>query len=747
LEIAIAATPNDQRLVRLYRKAVETKTGADSLAIRAKDKLTTDPQLASELALKALALDRENEIALEVLSDTQPASPFLKTLEDQWAAFVADDLEPAQDLILPVLIVLAALLILARLVASYPHKWAMTDERRQRWLWIAGLALASLASGLLTIGIAEWHSRLEPTSWLLAPAAGVVAAVVAVRILAPVMAKRLRLNIEVRNREGEVNEAATGQVIALLAELGAAPPSGVEVPRGADVTVLDGPDIWGTPETKLVAALVRVWKMVFGSTPWRVRIDEENDDVHSVVITRNGHTVASAVIDRDQLGLRCPIAEDPDWTHNGDKADTTSRRLPDLHRFSAAVILTELAQHYVGFEGLLDIKDWRSLGLHYVATTDYAGKANAAARRVALAQAVNWDPRNVPAMLALRYEQAHDRYEDAKILDDYIDWLKRTIEDERLTRDGTFALQLRIRLALISTACNREALRRKPEARVRLEELLPAGDQLMSDLNSDLGKKRSLRADALVEEMQPSAAAAYLSIGGSNHGGTALNWLTDTQHRFSLKGHYNYACLLSHCHPRVKRTETNDGSLPAGHPWDPPMRGDAVKHLRLACCAPDLKEWMAKDPWLAQLRTKPEYRNEFLEGRSDLLWLDPLRQYADSLRDAGFASTRSLATAPDWTLARLLRVDNLVARRLVHLARLAECVSSSTCLSCFQVEITAALLNQGIDCCERLLEARHAKGSLVLARELHDDIYSRCKDSPSHHQLYSWLSGPHVHNP
>ena len=241
---------------------------------------------------------------------------------------------PLRDLALAFLYVFAALLVLARLTSiAVPWGWARTSARGRSFFWWAGLTLGAVASLLLTVLIAG------PFPWT-PVALGAAVALVAIALIAAAMGTRLRLSVEVRKADGNLNQAATGQVIALLADLGGAPPSGLEVPRGSDVTTLSDTSMVGTPETKLIAALLRIWQFIFGTIPWRVRVDEESDDLHAVVITRNGRAVTSAIVDRHQLDLRSRIVErasDSSAASNAEAADKGPS--PDLHRFSAAVVL------------------------------------------------------------------------------------------------------------------------------------------------------------------------------------------------------------------------------------------------------------------------------------------------------------------------------------------------------------------------------------------------------------------------
>jgi hypothetical protein len=209
----------------------------------------------------------------------------------------------------------------------------------------------------------------------------------------------------------------------------------------------------------------------------------------------------------------------------------------------------------------------------------------------------------------------------------------------------------------------------------------------------------------------------------------ARHWLKDV-YSFSPKGHYNYACLLARQHPPLEPTDPT----PA-----PPDVAAAVRHLRLASAAVELRAFMAKDPWLSQLRETQEYRRAFLDAkRTDLLTLDPYAKHADALRKAGLGSADQLARTSEWRLGTYLKIDTLEAHRLVRLAELAKLVDGD--LNPFQVEITDALLSQGIDCPATLTDKLGTTSARVLAKKLLENIHDRCKDEPHFKDVTQWLA-------
>jgi tetratricopeptide (TPR) repeat protein len=713
-----SANPCLMETEKAARNAIEA---AEKDADNASSKISTNQAAARELIDSALKVDGENATALKLKSSLAEPS-WSQKFTQRWEQLV-NSVKPWRDVALAFLVVFLVMLILARFASALPKRWARSGETRRQTLWLIGLVAAVTSSFLLTFGLAAVDRSPEGGNWVLILAFGVLFGTLGVIRITEAMATRLRLSVEVRDNKGAVSEVSTGHVIALLGELGAAPPRGLEVPRGSDVTTLEGTPIAGTPEGKILAALTRLWQLITGLTPWRLRVDEECDDVHSIVITRNGHTAGSMIVDRDQLGLRAPIARevkaDAAASQGGKAAaDKETPKLPDLHRFAAAAVLTTLAQHYEGFESLCGVTDWRSLGLHYVATTDYASTANVDQQRAAFGRALDIDPRNIPARVALWHSLNRNSLHPG-VLGEYIKWLLETSSGDLASTD-LYSLRLRVQMALIATACNRQALTPARVQGVKPSDIVAVGEDLIDALRS---KEQPGQAEALAEAMRPNAGAAFLSLVGRKNPDAvdaALRSLERVR-QFNPKNHYNFACLLSRQHPSLSEGK---------RVRKPPDYIRAVRHLRSAAVEQSLRTSMTTDPWLSRLRKTKAYRNEFLEPlQSDFLCLDPLAGNADALRAAGLDTATRLATASDWRLSRYLKIDLLVAKRLIEIGQLAAEIPAT--LSDFEVEIMAALLNEGIDARAALEERLGAPGGVAgLAAKVYRDITARCKAEP-----------------
>lgn len=676
---------------------------------------------AEDLLAQAGAIDAENETFVRLAGVLPATTTRPQAAKSRWDGFVERYLDPLSDVLVPFLAIVAGILVVARLATTFPVTWPPTSKGRRRALLAGGLAAATAAALVFVVAAPPVGGHSEAWVWI---ATGVLG-LVSVLLLTTAMATRMRLAVEVRDKDA-VDEVATGQVIALLAELGGEPPNGLEVPRGSDVTVLDGTPIAGTPESRVLKALLRVWQLLPGVTPWRVRVDAENQDVHAFVITRNGHTVASGVIDRDLLGLRAPIHRE----HEAEAepgGEQKGPHLPDLHRFAAAAVLVTLSRHSTGFAALWGMTDWRSLGLHYVATTDYAAPADKDAREAALVRAIEHDRRNLPAMVAFR----HSGQRESTTPDDlaaYLDWL---IGMRAVLAAGSDVpwepLRLRVHMSLVCTACNYLAADgpESPGSHAGREARLSAASAASEEFV--LALKGAPKGDSLAPRMCATAAAAYLTL----HEGGVLDeavrtWLgNQSSALFSPTDHYNHACHL---------LRPGGGRSPA--PVD-----EVVSHLRQAAAVPRLREWMRRDPSLTALRSEKAFRHAFShEPRRDLLVLAPLEKYAEKLRSAGLHDASALASTAPQRLAGLLGADVLVAEHLIMLGRLADALPRS--LADFQVEITAALVADGIEAPHELTARLHRVGAEALTAKIAAAVDGRCERGLSRSEiddLAEWL--------
>jgi hypothetical protein len=650
-------------------------------------------------------------------AETAPSKP------QQWRQVYRDWAEryvdPLRELLVPIVVIIAALLVAARMLTPLLNPWSELGAQERVFFLIAGLALITAAAilGAFVLPGGDAHAGLAVALGL----AGTV-------LTSWAVAKRLRLTVEVTNAKGERDRAGTAHVVALLNELGAEPPKGLEVPRASDAQALDGA-LKLLPEGTIGKALGSAIEWLFGLSPWTVVVDQESDDVHTVEISRNGRSAGSAVIDRDQLGLRVPLPRSPGTSQMGGGDAAKEESLPDLHRLAAAVVLTTLARKHGGFEGLCGATDWRSLGLHYVATTDFEDTPTEAGRL--LARAAELDPDNLSAQVAWRYA-VYREATDAPDLAAYIRWLDDTIAHVTdgavggRAREGHAALRQRMRYSRAAATVNlfyanegtfgfdaRPPVQDRRRTRAAFELLL----RELADGSGDEGLKRLRRA------AWPGAAA--MASWANEHLPAGVDRIQDDKIRSWLGrpagplGHYNLGCF------HATRKE------------DPDHRR-AVTHLRFATDVPRLRAWMPRDPQLRSVfEREPIYRKTFNPSPSkDLLSLPPLEPFAAAFKKAGateFRSLRRYLAAPD-ALRHVVGPNRASARQVTETIQLAASLPGE--LASFRVELCRELFDR--DVLDRLDELTVEQRE-ELAGKMAGAIAKRCDSAPKRSAVAGWL--------
>ncbi|MDQ8042912.1 hypothetical protein RDI86_13680 [Cellulosimicrobium sp. XJ-DQ-B-000] len=589
--------------------------------------------------------------------------------------------------------VVAVALALGRLVAP-----GARHDRTRWWAW------ATAVDGVAAVAAVVLSARAlgGPGTVAAGPvaagslAAGAVVAALGVLLVATVLATRLRLTIEVtsgRSGDRTTSHEGTGgaRLVALLGELGAEPPRGLEVPRGTDISALSGSALSELPQGAFVKAVVSLAQGVVGSVPWRVTVEERDADHLAVVVTRNGRAAGSAALDRAGL-----LRFDPE-----DPTSAAAAAQVDLYRAAAAVVLLTLARHHAGFEGLCGATSWRSLALQYVAQSDLTDAPDR--ERELLARAVDVDPRNDLAQVALAHAEGrhHTLRED---LDAYGRWLDRFVA-RTAGRSGYRSLRLRAQYSRAATTVNAcfapgrdgddpaggldatavdavrallealaveraagredalvvrlqdavESLYRQAEAAARaLEPVAPQGvppapGTEPSDRAGSSETAESVATARSAETSRERLRLAYrAALARDPEGADAPSPTTPT-------GEYNLACTYA-----VRTT-------PLG-------AADALRttdHLRRAVVLADLRAWLHDDPMLAAYRERPEYAAEFGQDPLDLLAVAPFARYAPALRAWGLTTEQRIVAVSPPDLAALLGTtpeEAATVRAAAHLA-------------------------------------------------------------------------------
>ncbi|WP_162529906.1 DUF4332 domain-containing protein [Nocardioides caldifontis] len=427
--------------------------GADAgLAMRIASNALARASLEADEHLADWEFVRRNaEAALAADADTEEAQALLERAarhldddtplddagreESGWAEFRDDTLEPLGRLLLSGLAIAAVLLLLARLLVLL---WPAPVPRTSR---AARVAAGSLAAVGLATSVASplWLATASTTGLVVTGSVFLLTA----GCVALLAATRLRLAVEASRADGVPDEAAAAAVVAALRELGAEPPRGTELPGGTDVRALAAAGITvGTARPRWLASL----RTLLGLTPWQVTVhahDPEEGDGLRVVVTRHGRAVGATVVSPAPLGPTGPTL--------------------DARTLAAAFVLHVVSRGYSsGFEPVAPVTDWLSLGW----TVAAADLDDPAARRSLLGAAVDRDPGNLLAQVALRHER--DRHTtDLRRLEGYVHWLGERAR--ALGRGGRSLEPLRARLLLTATAVelDRQVLLHPPAKRAR----------------------------------------------------------------------------------------------------------------------------------------------------------------------------------------------------------------------------------------------------------------------------------------
>ncbi|PJI94090.1 hypothetical protein [Luteimicrobium subarcticum] len=633
-----------------------------------------------------LAPDRLRDPIPGAATGTTPES-----LYAQWQSFLTHDLQPLGQVALAALVVLAVIAGLARLLVIVAPDWPPLQERSRTATSAAVLALGSAA--LLTFGTAARGGQVV--------LAGIVLAAGAIVLGAWWLATRLRLTVTVTAPDGSDASTSSAHITALLADLGASAPRGLEVPRGSDVSSLAGV-IGDLPQGKLAQLALGLVQAVLGSSPWRALVDIVDEDTLAVTVTRNGRQKGAAVVDRKVLDVG-----------------------GDLQRFAAAAVMTAMARSYPDkFRGLCGTTDWRSLGLHYVATTDFQDDRDEQAR--ILARALERDPGNWLAQLA--YHNVTMRYtQDPAVLRAYRGWLTEVLA-HRLDGDEYRSLALRAMYTRLSVDVNAAFARSSVGVDGTLSGVAftPQDSEDAMDLVRRLAeieaeatsrhawwgsrppRSSGMPAPALFDDLRGCAAplvrlvvdrARYRpddpddpddrrtlkamkrrsGLGRSQRDGTLPDLdpesAADGLAR-SPKGYYTLACAIA--------TYCDEPSTS--------MVDRAVGALRLAQAAPSLDAWMWHDPQLEGLRSTDEFRTAFgADRRTDLLGLPLLAPFADRLRGAALTSAVALRRTSARDLGMLLGAATAEVVAIQDVAVLAASLTDDDALVPWAVEVLHAL--------------------------------------------------------
>ncbi|WP_133806154.1 hypothetical protein [Kribbella caucasensis] len=626
---------------------------------------------------------------------------------------------------LPFGIVLTGLLVVARVAVVARREWPKVSNGKRNWFGSIGALALVVASAGLTIGGGlpdiplPYTNEVLNSRWLL-PISVLTLSIFGLWGVARWLATRLRLHVEVRTSDGKIDEGATGHAIALLSDLAGAPAEGLEVPHGADVNVLNGSAITGTPEGRVAKLLVDLIQTVIGVTPWQITVDVVSQDVLSVHVSRNGRPAGSAVVERQALGLDYDVTPTDNSDSHMETAANSQGTKPDLHRFVAAVVVLALTKYH-DFTGLYGTTDWRSLGLHYVATAQLKDGQQA---RNALARALDYDAGNLLSQVAFHYEVArHDVTSER--LKAYAVWLKDLSNDTNCTGHLKRRV-LHSRLAAwINYGYAADGPRIDPEIRAAADDLVAyyvAQKQLTQD-----GQTNTASKDLLMEQSKPAAASLILHVDDyyQSHG-TAI---TITAQQRAQVGEW------------LKRGTGPLGDYQVGCYYaarPSPDKAAAIERFRHASMVNELADWMGKDPQLVAFRNEDEFRAALqADPRTDFLVLPRLEPFTRHLRAIGVIEAGDLASYEGNAvgLAAPLGIGVRHAARMIVLGKIGKSAEASEDLKQFSVELCAELLTRGK--ADTIDDARSAASH---AQAILNAVQNRCNVWPKDENVISdWL--------
>lgn len=562
--------------------------------------------------------------------------------------------------------------------AQHPHPWALRTRSVIAALSIIAGVLSVAAAATRLEGGDEIPDAPEPLAVL---GLASVLAIQGVWLLAWWLATRIRLDVK-----GPTGAAEVGTVAAVLYELGAAKPQGLEVPRGADVTALDGA-LGSLPDNPVLKVLKDIIRSISGVTPWTATI-EGDATARVVTVVRNGRTLGSAILDPQRLGLgeqRSSAADESSATtktvSSTAKAASPATADRTLQMAAAFVLSTMAKQHPVIARGLAGATSWKSLGYQYLGSTTQPGASDTAGqeqKRALLARALDEDGGNRAARLSFRHAidrdttdcQALDRY--AKFLDEFCIDLDGHVDDF-----DTTALKLRATYTRAIVLVNAVYAHEKDEH------------------DTQGGEPCELKVKTLERQAQ-KALGSLLELAVIKHGASSPDPLEEFKAQFTddIKG----TLLLARLSPMTPTPSSPIGMYNLGctfasrHdiPWQPPESATpeereatelttaitaddltALMWLQLASQDPHTKEWMPDDPQLTKFRTRPTYRNNFLTTpRDDFFTLSTVTPYASQLKTAGYGDVSLLSSADPMALGVVLSAAPGVRAQLVELAQL-----------------------------------------------------------------------------
>lgn len=565
-----------------------------------------DAGVTETAALTAQASACPDEFTAALLAENEAPSPpdGLKLVGTSWDAFVKSNLTPLGSAALAVgALVLLGLIVARLLVMVQHHPWGRGMRRTDaRAIAVVGGILLVLGSISLVLVLSLDLALFDLATLIVAPILWALGAV----SIATYLAGRLRLTIDVLDEEGKPNSTLSARVASYLGDFSATRPDEFDLPSapdGGDVSALVPDQLLG----KVAASLAAAAQSFFGLVPWKVTIAPHDVTRASVTIRRNGYTVVSTEVDITAWrGLVQPLATD---APEEDIKTATEALTRYALKASSAVVLAALAEGHGGFPLLFGATDAASIGLYYLARTEF--ERDDATALGLLAQALERDPFNTLAVIAA--ESLRNRKNTTvDELTGYAESLQKQLAempDKAVPSQGRLQvsdreqpspqLALRLRVLTIHVYVTRNLLAalnaRRPNAYThQVERAVTAGFSSLTEATTLL---TNTRLDGVFyERMRMRIALTYATMAVNDHApatsrtlpSQVTEWLARAARSWAPDLAYSLLCYVS--------------VLAGRKPAVPQVDSDLPKRAQLAFLDPENLEWYTKDPEMHYLR-------------------------------------------------------------------------------------------------------------------------------------------------
>jgi hypothetical protein len=399
----------------------------------------------------------------------------------------------------PALAVVAAVTVL---VAWCGH--ALASEHKRWWFGYGLLVVAALAS----VGLAVFPPGGPDVDLSMALTITTGVGGFAVLLVAWEAGTRLKIQVDARDAEGAVDQSAGAYVAARLNDLGSSPPTGLIVPKATDVTGLPENAPVVMPEGWIAVALRMLLRLI-PVVPWRADVVLLDDDRVTVDLTRNGRTVDSVSISRQDLHLPDDAGQD------GERA-AGCRARAQLLTAAAAFILVRLAEcgHSELGEGLGGATHWESVACQVIAGGPLIPRADDQTRLRLLAHAVYLDQDNLTAQVALLTRRWRMEQMDNESVVASLDDMWRQVRERP---SGYEALQLRILTTRAIIRHDMYVRRRTADGRSvggsesdALQLAMNTVKDLLEHVYALQRRKLSSKVEAFVKETKPVANSLWV---------------------------------------------------------------------------------------------------------------------------------------------------------------------------------------------------------------------------------------------